>query len=531
MKVKLLVLTLFVMLCQKVTNAQTVFYTQNFSTNTLPAGWQNDSLGFPSSNLWLFNNPYSRVITGAGFDANFAIFDSDEGTSNDNINEYASLTTETINLSTASGQVFLLLDQQYRALGGPSSQGSSRRIEMSINNGTSWNTLVYDSVDLGYPTAILTSYDISPAAGSAAVKFRFTYTGTYDWWWAIDNIKIQNQTDPCAGVTLAGNISADTLIVCNNSLINLTFTPDTSAANLPIQWTLSTDGINFTPIAGATNLTYTTTVSTTTYFGVSISCGLDTVAIAPEQITVNPTAGCYCYPISPLCNNFDFISNVSLNTLTNSSSCDSLNQFSGYSFYPASLVTTSIKGGLTYTLSVTTNTNNIISAWIDYNRNNVYESTEWYQLTTSSTANVATTLSITVPGNAVPGPTGMRIRSRGTGNPNGGPDACTDFFSGESEDYEILILDSITGLNNFNQLKNIAIYPNLTSGVITVDMGKTVENAQLSVIDITGKQVEQLKLTATPIQTIDLSNLSDGIYYVSISTANEVVSNKIVIKK
>jgi hypothetical protein len=531
MKVKLLTLILFVAFFQQKINAQTVYYTQNFSSGTQPAGWLNDSLGFPSSHVWEFNNPYSRVITGAGFDANFAIFDSDEGSTNDGFAENASLTTETINLSTASGQVFLLLDQQYRALGGPSNGGSAYRIEMSVNNGSNWTTLVYDSLNLGYPTAILTSYDISAAAGSATVKFKFTYTGSYDWWWAIDNIKIQNQTDPCAGVTLAGAISADSLFICNNGIVNLTFTPVTSATNLPIQWTSSTDGINYTPITGATSLTYNTGVTATTYFSVIISCGLDSVEITPLQITVNPTSGCYCYPESPVCGGTDFITNVSLNTLSNNSICDTLNLISGYSFYPASFVTTSIKGGLTYTISVTTNTNNIISAWIDYNRNSVYEPTEWYQIATTSAANVASTLSITVPGSAIPGPTGMRIRSRGTGNPNGSGDACTDFFSGESEDYEILILDSITGLNNINQLKNITIYPNLTSGVITVDMGQTVENAQLNVVDVTGKQVEHLKLNATAVQTIDLTNLSDGIYFVSISTANEVVSNKIVIRK
>lgn len=533
MKVKLrfICLSLLIMAIQSKINAQTIYYTENFSSGTQPAGWLNDSLGFPSSHVWVFNNPFSRVITGAGFDANFAMFDSDENSTNDGVDENASLTTAAINLSAASGQLFLLLDQQYRPLGGPSSQGSSRRIEMSINNGTSWSTLVYDSVGLGYPTAILTSYDISAAAGSANVKFKFTYTGSYDWWWAIDNIKIQNQTDPCAGVTLAGVISADSLIICNNGNVNLTFEPDTSAVNQPFQWTISTDGINFTPIAGATSFTYATSISTTTYFGGFISCGADTVIITPEQVTVNPTSGCYCYPISPLCNSFDLISNVSLNTLTNNSSCDSLNQFSGYTFYPSSVVTTAIKGGLTYSLSVTTNTNNIISAWIDYNRNNVYEATEWYQVCTTSAANVANTISITVPGNAVPGPTGMRIRSRGNGNPNGAADACTDFFSGESEDYEVLILDSITGINTLNQLAKIKIYPQLSSGIITVDMGQSISGAEFTVIDVAGKQVEAIKLTANPMQTVDLSMLSDGIYFVKINNAQEVFSSKIIIRK
>jgi hypothetical protein len=531
MKVKLPLIFLCLVFLQIKINAQTIFYTQTFSTGTQPAGWLNDSLGFPSTHVWEFNNPYNRVITGANFDLNFAIFDSDENSNNDGFNEIASLTSETIDLSNASGALYLLLDQQYRPLTGPASGGSSRRIEMSLDNGNSWNTLDYDSAGLGYPTAILTSYDIAAAAGSATVKFKFTYTGSYDWWWAIDNMIIQNQTDPCAGITLGGSIASDSTLFCGSGTVNLTFTPDPSAVSLPFQWTSSTDGINYTQINGATGFTHTATINTTTYFSGISTCGIDSFIVTPKQITVNPTSGCYCYPISPVCGGIDYISNVTLNTLSNNSNCDTLNTYSGYSFYPASVATTSIKGGLSYTLSVTTGTDNITSAWIDYNRNNIYESSEWYQVSTTSSANVASTITFTVPGTAIPGPTGMRIRSRGTGNPNSSSDACTDFYSGESEDYEILILDSITGLNNFNQLKQINIYPKLTSGIVTVDMGQSVENAQLSVIDITGKQVEQLKLVATPVQTINLSNLSNGIYHVRINTLNETVSTKIVIQK
>ena len=531
MKIKLPFLILLVSLFQINMQAQTVYYTQNFGTSALPAGWLNDSLGLPASNLWHFNNPYSRVITGAGFDANFAIFDSDEGSTNDNIPEFASLTTETINLTAASGQLYLMLDQQYRPLAGPSTGGSSRKIEMSINNGTTWSTLVYDSISLGYPTAILTSYDIAAAAGSASVKFKFTYTGDYDWWWAIDNIVIQDQTDPCAGITLGGSISADSVVFCNNGTVNLTFTPDPSAAALPFQWTSSSDGINFTPIPGATGLTYTANVSSTTFFSGISTCGTDTLIIPAEQVILNPTTGCYCYPVSPLCNATDYIISVSLNTLLNISNCDTLNLYSGYSFYPASTVTTSIKGGLSYSLTVTTNTNNIISAWIDYNRNNIYEASEWYQVCTTSASTVPNTINFTVPGNATPGITGMRIRSRGTGNTNGAADACTDFFSGESEDYEITILDSITGINPSNQLNQIKLYPKLTSGIVTIDMGQHVDNALLSLIDITGKEVEKIKLNNTAIQTVDFSSYADGIYFLRINTANEVFSDKIVIRK
>jgi hypothetical protein len=531
MKAKLLVITLFALVFHQKINAQIVYYTQNFSSGTQPAGWLNDSLGFPSSHVWVFNNPFSRVITGAGFDANFAIFDSDEGTTNDGVSENASLTTDVINLSAASGQLYLLLDQQYNPLGGPSSQGSAYRIEMSINNGTNWSTLAYDSLGLGYPTAILTSYDISPAAGSATVKFKFTYTGNYDWWWAIDNIKIQNQTDPCAGVTLGGVITADSLVICDGGTVNLTLTPNISATTLPVQWYSSSNGINYSPIVGATGLTYNQSITSPTFFSATISCGANTDTIVPVEININPIPTCYCYPINPICNSSDYIIAVSLNTLVSMNSCDTSNSSSGYTFHPASMATTALDMGLPYTLTVITNNNNIISVWIDYNHNHIYEANEWQQVAISSLANVANTISITVPGSALPGLTGMRIRSRSTGSPNAAPDACTEFFSGETEDYEITLLNAITGSNSAQRLKNIAIYPSLSNGVITVDMSQNIENAHLEVIDMTGKKVKQLPLGTAQIQNIDLATLSDGMYFVRINTATELVSHKIVIRK
>ena len=79
-----------------------------------------------------------------------------------------------------------------------------------------------------------------------------------------------------------------------------------------------------------------------------------------------------------------------------------------------------------------------------------------------------------------------------------------------------------------NQIK---LYPKLTSGIVTIDMGQHVDNALLSLIDITGKEVEKIKLNNTAIQTVDFSSYADGIYFLRINTANEVFSDKIVIRK
>src|SRR6476620_7062707 len=110
--------------------AQTQVYTEAFSANTLPAGWTNDSMGSPAFNLWDFTNTFGRVITGAGFDGSFVIFDSDQNLTNDGIPEFAQLTTDQINISAVTaGQLFLQLDEQYRALGDTLSGGSGKEIE------------------------------------------------------------------------------------------------------------------------------------------------------------------------------------------------------------------------------------------------------------------------------------------------------------------------------------------------------------------------------------------------------------------
>jgi hypothetical protein len=123
-----------------------------------------------------------------------------------------------------------------------------------------------------------------------------------------------------------------------------------------------------------------------------------------------------------------------------------------YATYPATGATTAtLSGGVPYTLSTTLTGASIVSVWIDYNRNFVFEASEWTQVATSSPANTPATASILVPANAVQGQTALRIRSRSTGSPNGSGDACTPFFSGETKDFTVTIgapaaCPAVTGL-------------------------------------------------------------------------------------
>jgi hypothetical protein len=109
--------------------------------------------------------------------------------------------------------------------------------------------------------------------------------------------------------------------------------------------------------------------------------------------------------------------------------------------FPASGNTTaSLIQGQTYSINVTTDANNIISLWIDYNHNLIFENTEWTQVCLTSASGIANTASFTVPFGIYTGQTGMRVRSRQSTVSNGANDACSAFGSGETEDYTVTIL-------------------------------------------------------------------------------------------
>ncbi len=385
MKRKILFLSalLFALLLNHSSQAQ-VLFSEDFSSATLPAGWSNDSLGLPASNLWLFNNPYLRVITGAGFDANFAIFDADELLTNDSIPELASLTTPSIDITTAGTNLFLEMDEQFRYL----SPGEAKRtIEYSGDNGISWDTLVFDSLDVGYPTAVHSMYSLSSVVGSTnSLLLRFTYTGDYDWWWAIDNVQVISYST-CSTPPVAGSTVATLTSVCPGDDFTLSLVGADIAIDLTYQWQSSPDGLTWTDLTDDTLKTLAIAQSNETYYQCLVTCSGITTASVPVQITMNPGNACYCAPVGPSCAGISgAITNVTITgtTLNNTSACDELTDL-GYTLWPYSASTSAeLTRGSSYDFVVTTDGDNIISIWIDFDQNGGFEPTEWAQVCTTS---------------------------------------------------------------------------------------------------------------------------------------------------
>lgn len=139
-------------------------------------------------------------------------------------------------------------------------------------------------------------------------------------------------------------------------------------------------------------------------------------------------------------NNFGggMINNVVFNSISNNTAATNP---VALPYYTNTNLVTTVNTGQTYPLSITIAPGSaaIVSVWIDYNRDGVYAASEWQQVGVNIAANTTQTISVTIPANAQPGLTGMRIRSRLAFNTNGANNACTSMGSGETEDYQVNI--------------------------------------------------------------------------------------------
>jgi hypothetical protein len=256
------------------------------------------------------------------------------------------------------------------------------------------------------------------------------------------------------------NVNASAAYFCYPTGTGVTLTASGTAATY--SWSPST-GLSATTgasVIATPSVTTTYTVVGTETGGCTNSAQVTVVAepavtatISASSATVCPDApvtlsvqsfaggpstlpGTYCVPTAA---GDSGINNVTFGTINNT--VTQVSPF--YNIYPATgSTTTNITPGQSYPLTVTTTgTNSIVSVWIDYNRDGVFDASEWNQLWTNASTG---TISVAVPANAAGGATGMRIRSRNNGSPNGDIDACTTFFSGTTQDYTVNIQTDMT---------------------------------------------------------------------------------------
>ncbi len=306
-------------------------------------------------------------------------------------------------------------------------------------------------------TAITTSITIPGTALLGKTGMRIRSTGTFNTLLgtnACTNIFTSETEDyiieidsaaGCTSIPTAGVIFVNDSSVCSNEIISFTNIGYTAASGITFQWYL-----NGQPIAGATSPTFIDTVTANGAYYCAVTCSAfpgTPVNTNTINVSLNPPTLCYCFPVNPTSScPTDKITAVEIvgTTLNNpNNACNIINN-SAYTNYPdTGIATGSFQQGQTVQINVTTNNNNILSVWIDFNQNGTFEASEWKQIALSTVANAVNSVTMNVPINAAVGKTGMRVRSRLSNNQNGSGDACLGMGSGETEDYIVTVLAAV----------------------------------------------------------------------------------------
>ncbi|MFE3870132.1 GEVED domain-containing protein [Flavobacterium sp. ZS1P70] len=275
----------------------------------------------------------------------------------------------------------------------------------------------------------------------------------------------------------------------SNQTLAACATTTTLAGNTPTygtgSWSVVSGTATITTPSSSTSGVTGLVLGTTATLRWTISNGSCPVSSSDVTITTSTGPAClvYCTPIHTTSCASNKITNVTFNTINNNSTCSDINGTSYTNYNLSGTPTTSLFIGSTYNLSITTGTNAIVSAWIDFNQNGSFEASEWKQVYTSGTNG---TISISIPGTALAGNTTLRIRSRVNTSANGSTDACTSFASGETEDYTITLVTPAACVTPTAQPTALSLTPSGTSIAGSFVVASPPSDNYLVVMNITG---------------------------------------------
>jgi hypothetical protein len=274
-----------------------------------------------------------------------------------------------------------------------------------------------------------------PVSGTYYIAFNCYTSGTAVNRLALDDIVLEQVTPAICNGTPASGWAIAKQSVCAATNFTLKLNGVFTASGLSFQWQSSPSGQNnFVDIPGATTLNYTLSQTTASDYRCVVTCSNSNQSSYSNIVTVNTPSVCYCTPPTSSCNSGDVITNVTFGSINNSSSCS---DYGGYTDNSFTVAAANFPAGSTPAISVSVGSAlNNVAVWIDYNRNGMFEDSEYKFLGTGRSNAVSNTVSI--PANASLGLTRMRIRSTSAISWQAAYE-CQPLTHGETEDYFINI--------------------------------------------------------------------------------------------
>jgi trimeric autotransporter adhesin len=187
----------------------------------------------------------------------------------------------------------------------------------------------------------------------------------------------------------------------------------------------------------------------------------------------------------------------------------------------------------------------LITVFIDYNRNNQFDTSEKVLNFTplSLTTGKDLTGNVTIPATALTGVTRMRVIYMDvpfSGTPVADPCVNVDVYNmpitgtatsfyGGAWDFNVNIIAGGTGIEDLSDNnETVTAYPNPASEIISVSLKNKAAQGIVTLYDMTGKAIKVADLKNGEIKLI-VSDIPNGIYFLKVNSVKEVFTNRVIV--
>lgn len=397
------------------------------------------------------------------------------------------------------------------------------KIDYTTNNGTSWTTLVASTPNDGNE-----NFTFPSTLNGQVIKLRVSSINNV--FYAVGRITV-TAFAPCDGSAVTGVTTSN--ITYNSVALN--WTPVSNATYI----------IRYRPVGSSAWQQITSTVPAVTISGLTDSTAYEVQVAA----VCSGTAGAYSAltnfstPAVAYCTassnsgQFNYISNVTLGTVNNTTPGTTYSNFTTNTALQPALLLNSTNN--TISVSVTTTlagaSVNGMAAWIDFNKNGIFEANERVlnmPVTALPIGATPVTGTFTVPATAVTNsPLRMRVLTVLINPTAVGatiPDSftCGSFPNGEVEDYNVIVNAPLATNDVAGPKNDIQIYPNPVSDILNIT--KVSDKAAFKIYSAAGQLVRQGNINNGQI---NVSELVKGGYIITIEEKGKDAFTSKFIKK
>ena len=233
-------------------------------------------------------------------------------------------------------------------------------------------------------------------------------------------------------------------------------------------------------------------------------------------------ANIYCTP-SMNCEVLDGFQLFQLGDINNESQCEGYGDFMNLS--------TELLQNSNNELTLTTGYGDqYVKVWIDFNDDLEFTNEEivvddYILAPGQGPGTYSETINLIIPEDALVGPHILRAKTNWAADVPDDPCSITTY--GETEDYTVIIVESLMGLYEHNLLLTPIIYPNPTDGKVTVDLKSTYKDITLKLNDVLGREL----FTNFYNEGRELHfkiNEPSGVYFLTIVTENKKLVFRLV---